>query len=202
MFNFGILNLLSALRNRQRFVQPVEPSISPIIDIAMKVNKIKQDDLQPLEALNARMRRVFKMIDRLEINRHRTAVALKLEMMELMENRRLLIELKNDPPISTGTQTYLVKKPCRVRFVIPGMPWEEDTINEIWQYPEMIIQFMTKMWLIVKFSIKHLKNPVILHNMAAKIYVGFEKLIHITTTIDIPNNTTTINFRGFPRNST
>jgi len=82
----------------------------------MKVNKIKQDDLQPLEALNTRMRRAFKMIDRLEINRHRTAVALKFEMMELMENRRSLIELKNDPPISTGTQTYLVKKPCRVRY--------------------------------------------------------------------------------------
>jgi len=82
------------------------------------------------------------------------------------------------------------------------MPWEEDTINEIWQYPKMILQFMTKMWIIIKFIIKHLKNPVILHNMAAKIYVGFGKLIHITTTIDIPNNTTTINFRGFPRNST
>jgi len=62
---------------------------------------------------------------------------------------------------------------------------------------------------------KHLKNPVILRNMAAKIYVGFGKLIQITTTIDIPNNTTInfsrgntgvyttkINFRGFPRLTT
>ncbi|XP_027850022.2 uncharacterized protein LOC114129474 [Aphis gossypii] len=202
MFNSGILNFFSTVRNPQRLVKPVETSISPIIDIAMKVNKVKQDDLQPLEALNKRMSRAFKMINRLEKNRHRAEVALRLEIMELLEDRRLLIELRNDPPVSIGTQTYFVKKPCRVRFEIPGVTWEEDTINEIWQYPKMIISFITKMWVIVKFIVKHLKNPVMLHNMAAKIYVGFEKIIHITTKIDIPNNETTINFRLFPRNST
>jgi hypothetical protein len=141
MFNFGILNLLSALRNYQRLVQPVEPSISPIIDIAMKVNKIKQDDLQPLEALNTRMRRAFKMIDRLEINRHRTAVALKFEMMELIENRRSLIELKNDPPISTGTQTYLVKKPCRVRYVLLYITFLPINANLFINYVALGISF-------------------------------------------------------------
>jgi len=118
MFNSGILNLFSTMRNSQRLVQPVETSITPIIDIAMKVNKIKQDDLQPLEALNKRMSRAFKMINRLEKNRHRAEVALRLEMMELLEDRRLLIELRNDPPVSIGTQTYFEKKPCRVRYVL------------------------------------------------------------------------------------
>lgn len=88
------------------------------------------------------------------------------------------------------------------RFVIPPVTWEEETINEIWMYPKMIIPYLKTIWVVVKFIMKHLKNPVILRNMAAKIYVGFGKLIQITTTIDIPNNTTTINFRGFPRHST
>lgn len=118
MFNSGILNLFSTARNPQRLVKPVETSISPIIDIALKVNKVKQDDLQPLEALNKRMSLAFKMINRLEKNRHRAEVALRLEMMELLEDRRLLIELRNDPPVSIGTQTYFEKKRCRVRYVL------------------------------------------------------------------------------------
>ncbi|XP_025203342.1 uncharacterized protein LOC112600368 [Melanaphis sacchari] len=202
MFNFGLLNSLSTIKNRQRFVQPVEKSISPIIDIAMKVNQVKQENLQPLEALKTRINSALKMIKRLEIKRHRAAVALQLEMIELMENKRLLIELRNDPPVSIGTQTCFEKKPCRVRFVMPTMIWEEETIKEIWQYSKMIIPFLRKMWAFVKFIMNYLKNPIILHNIAEKIYVGFGKLIQITTTIDISNNTTTINFRGFPRNST
>jgi len=88
------------------------------------------------------------------------------------------------------------------RFIIPPLTWEEETVNEIWMYPKMMISYFTKTWVIVKFIMKHLKNPVVLRKMAAKLHVGFGKLIQITTTVDIPNNTTTINFRGFPRHTT
>ncbi|XP_016658236.1 uncharacterized protein LOC100571417 [Acyrthosiphon pisum] len=204
MFDFGVFNsIFSPVKNRQQFTRPAEASISPIVDIAMKVNKIQEDDLQPLKELSARIARALKKIGKLETSRHRAAVAVRLENLDLMEDIRLLMQLKNYSPVSTGTQTFIEnKKPCRVRFVIPPVTWEEETINEIWMYPKIIIPYFSKIWVIAKFIIKHLKNPVILHKIAAKIYVGFGKLIQITTTMDIPNNTTTINFRVFPRHTT
>ncbi|CAI6355888.1 unnamed protein product [Macrosiphum euphorbiae] len=203
MFDFGVFNsILSLLINRQQFARPVEASISPIVDIAMKVNKIQKDDLQPLKELSTRIASTLKKISKLETSRHRAAVAVRLENLDLMEDRRLLMQLRNYSPVSTGTQTFVEKKPCRVRFVIPPVTWEEETINEIWMYPKMIVPYFKKICVIAECIMKHLKNPVILRNMAAKIYVGFGKLVQITTTIDIPNNTTTINFKGFPRHTT
>jgi len=118
MLNFGLFNLLSAMSNRQQMKRPVEESISPIIDIAMKANKIQQEELQPLEALSLRMASALKKIDKLEISRHRAAVAMRLEVLDLKENRRLLMQLKNNSPVSKGTQTCIAKKPCRVRYVL------------------------------------------------------------------------------------
>ncbi|KAL5242567.1 hypothetical protein ACI65C_009977 [Semiaphis heraclei] len=119
MLNFGVFNFLSAMNNsRQQIKRPVEESISPIIDIAMKANKIQQDELQPLEAMSTRMASALKKIKELEIGRHRAAVAMRLEILDLMENKRLLMQLENNSPVSTGTQTFIIKKPCRVRYVL------------------------------------------------------------------------------------
>ncbi|CAI6370848.1 unnamed protein product [Macrosiphum euphorbiae] len=179
MFDFGVFNsILSPLINRQQFAPPVEAKLS------------------------TRIASTLKKISKLETSRHRAAVAVRLENLDLMEDRRLLMQLRNYSPVSTETQTFVEKKPCRVRFVIPPVTWEEETINEIWMYPKMIVPYFKKIFVIAECIMKLLKNPVILRNMAAKIYVGFGKLIQITTTIDIPNNTTTINFKGFPRHTT
>jgi len=110
------------MRNRKQSVRPAEPIVSPIIDIAMMANKVRRFDLQPLEELSKRTSCALKSIGQLEIIRFRTAVAMRSEKSELMEDRRLLIQLRNDPPVSTGTQTYYIeKKPCRVRYVIMNM---------------------------------------------------------------------------------
>lgn len=109
---------MSANLNRQLFVRPVEESISPIVDIAIKVNKIQNDDLQPLEALSTSMARALKKIGKLETSRHRAAVAMRLESLDLMEDRRLLMKLRKNSPVSTGTQTFVEKKPCRVRYIV------------------------------------------------------------------------------------
>lgn len=118
MIDLGVFNFLSAMKNRRQFVRPVEESISPIVDIAMKANKIQRDDLQPLEALRTRIAYALKQIDKLEISRHRAAVAMRLEYLDLMEDRRLLMKLKNKSPVSRSTQTFNEKKPCRVRYLL------------------------------------------------------------------------------------
>lgn len=79
---------------------------------------------------------------------------------------------------------------------------EEETKDNMWLYPKMIIPYFTNTFVIFKFFLNHLKNPVILRNLAKYIYFGFGKLIQVKTTIDISNNTTTIDFVGFPRHST
>jgi len=84
----------------------------------MQINKIQEDYLQPLKELSTRIDRAFKKVIRLEKNRHRAAVAVRLETLDLMEDRRLLMQLKNYSPVSTGTQTFVEKKPCRVRYIV------------------------------------------------------------------------------------
>jgi len=107
------------MRKRDQFVRPAAASISPIVDIAMQVNKIKRDDLQPLEPLSTLMVRTLEKIKKLEISRNRAAVAMRLELMDLKYDKRLLMKLTNmPPPVSKSTQTLIIKqKPCRVRYV-------------------------------------------------------------------------------------
>jgi len=85
---------------------------------------------------------------------------------------------------------------------MPSVERKEEKIKDMWVYPKMILPYFTNIFLIFKFLLNHLKNPVILHNIAKYIYVGFGKLIQVTTTVDISNNTTTIDFVGFPRHPT
>lgn len=117
-FNSSLFkSILSPMINRQQSARPVEASISPIVDIAMKVNTIQKDDLRPLEELRTRTARALKKIGQLETSRHRAEVALRLQNLYLMEDRRLLMQLRNYSPVSTGTQTLVEKKPCRVRYI-------------------------------------------------------------------------------------
>ncbi|KAL4131046.1 hypothetical protein QTP88_008403 [Uroleucon formosanum] len=115
MFDFSVFNIfLSSIINRQQFARPVVAGISPIIDIALSVNKIQKDDLQPLKELSIRTARALKKIGKLETSRHRAAVAMRMENLDLMEDRRMLMQLRNYSTVSTGTQTFVEKKPCRV----------------------------------------------------------------------------------------
>jgi len=85
---------------------------------------------------------------------------------------------------------------------MPSVEQEEEQIKEKWLFPKMMLPYFSNTFMIFKLLLNHLKNPVILQNMAKYIYIGFGKLIQVTTKIDISNNTTTINFVGFPRHTT
>ncbi|CAI6347028.1 unnamed protein product [Macrosiphum euphorbiae] len=84
----------------------------------MKMNKIQKDDLQPLKELTSRVASTLKKISNLETRRHRAAVTARLVNSDLMENRRLLMHLRNYSPVSTSTETFVEKKPCRVRYIV------------------------------------------------------------------------------------